>query len=130
MIETQNTPLSEEEKKLIYSLFDKHLITIGVLGLSIRLQGYKRIYLILSFFLCAYLMIFQSFSILICALPIVPMIIFSILYFVDMNIMIQRIVLIQKVLMSEYNFSRDLEFYLDVLQNYAKETNFFNFSKR
>jgi len=63
-------------------------------------------------------------------LPIAPMIIFSILYFVDMNIMIQRIVLIQKVLMSEYNFSRDLEFYLDVLQNYAKETNFFNFSKR
>lgn len=122
--------VSDSEKKLIFSLFDIHLITIGVLSFSLRIKGYKRIFLISSLSLISYFVFFCGYSVLLFALVVVPFILFWLLYILDLNLMVERLIVIQKNLVEEHNVIRELNVLLDLLQEYAKETNFFGFSKR
>jgi len=113
------------QRQKIHSLFREHLRSIGVVSISLRIRGFKKYYLIGFLLACTVLVFSQGFPLWIFAIPIIPIIIFWVLYIVDLNIMIQCLVDIQKRLIEDYNLVYDLNQLLDELQDYAKENNFF-----
>lgn len=120
--------ITNEELRIIYRLFRDHLKSIGIVSIVARTRGFKRYYTTFFFILSAFLVCFLNYPLWIFILPIIPLIIFWILYIVDLNIMIQCLVKIQKILIEENAIILDLNQLLDILQDYAKENDFFKVS--
>jgi hypothetical protein len=118
------------DRQVIHLLFEMKLRSIGVVSVAFAAKGLKRYYTIVFMVICSILIIKQSFPIWILAIPIIPLIIFWLLYIIDLNIMIQSLVDIQKTLIEEYNLAYDLNQLLDELQDYAKEKNLFKIGSR
>jgi hypothetical protein len=122
--------INSTDKQILRSLFDTKLRSIGVVSIALASKGFKRYYTIAFMITCGFLIATQGFPIWILAIPIIPLIIFWVLYIIDLNIMIQCLVDIQKILIEEYNLAYDLNQLLDELQDYAKENNFFKIGGR
>lgn len=117
--------IKTNEQEKIHNLFKEHLRSIGVVSVSLKTKGFKKYYTIAFLAISAYMIIAQGFPLWILVIPIIPIVVFWILYIVDLNIMIQCLVDIQKMLIEEHNLVYDLNQLLDELQDYAKENNFF-----
>jgi hypothetical protein len=122
--------INPHDKRILHLLFEMKLRSIGVVSIALASKGFKRYYTIAFMIVCAFLIIMKGFPIWILAIPIIPLIIFWVLYIVDLNIMIQCLVDIQKTLIEEYNLVYDLNQLLDELQDYAKEKNIFKIGGR
>lgn len=120
----------QKNQYIIHSLFREHLKSIGVVSIALRTKGFKRYYTIAFILTTAFLVLTQGYPIWIIILPIIPLIIFWVLYIVDLNIMIQCLVNIQKILIEKHNLAYDLNQLLDELHDYAKENNFFQIGSR
>ena len=118
------------DRQVIHLLFEMKLRSIGVVSMALASKGFKRYYTTVFMVICALLIIKQGFPIWILAIPILPLIIFWLLYIIDLNIMIQSLVDIQKILIEEYNLAYDLNQLLDELQDYAKEKKLFKIGSR
>lgn len=118
------------ERNIIYNLFKEHLRSIGVVSISLRIRGQKR-YFLIGFVLIALAFVFLGgYPFWIFLLPIIPLVVSWFLYIVDLNIMIQCLVKIQKILIEQHNLVYDLNQLLDELHEYAKENNFFQIGSR
>ena len=117
--------IKTNEQEKIHNLFKEHLRSIGVVSISLKTKGFKKYYTMAFLVVSAYMIIAQGFPLWILVIPIIPIVVFWILYIVDLNIMIQCLVDIQKMLIEEHNLVYDLNQLLDELQDYAKENNFF-----
>lgn len=118
------------DKQVVHLLFEMKLRSIGIVSIALASKGFKRYYTITFMATCAFLIVMEGFPIWILAIPIIPLIIFWVLYIVDLNIMIQSLVDIQKILIEEHNLAYDLNQLLDELQDYAKEKNLFKIGGR
>lgn len=116
--------------EIVYEQFDKNLKSIGVLSMSLKWDGWKRIYVMLTFIPLIAAIFIWNLPLFILTVPIVPLLFFYILYIVDLNIMVRCLVDIQKNLIDEHDLVYDLNQLLDILQDYAKETDFFQVGKR
>jgi hypothetical protein len=122
--------INTTDKQILRYLFDTKLRSIGIVSIALASKGFKRYYTIAFMITCGFLIVTQGFPIWILAIPIIPLIIFWVLYIIDLNIMIQCLVDIQKILIEEYNLAYDLNQLLDELQDYAKENNLFKIGGR
>lgn len=116
--------------EIVYEQFDKNLKSIGVLSMSLKWDGWKRIYLMLTFIPLIAAIFIWNLPLFILTVPVIPLLFFYILYIVDLNIMVRCLVDIQKNLIDDYDLVYDLNQLLDILQDYAKETDFFQVGKR
>lgn len=122
--------ISPQDKNILHYLFELKLRSIGIVSMAFASKGYKRYYTITFMIVCAFLIFIKGFPIWILTIPIIPLIIFWVLYIIDLNIMIQCLVDIQKTLIEDYNLVYDLNQLLDELQDYAKEKNLFKIGGR
>jgi hypothetical protein len=118
--------MKNDNRLIIYRLFDGHLKSIGVVSFAYKSKGLKRYYLSAFVLIFTFLVFAQGFPYWMLVIPFIPLIIFWILYIVDLNIMVQCLVKIQKILIEENGLVYDLNQLLDFLQDYAKENDFFN----
>jgi hypothetical protein len=117
-------------EEIVYQQFAKNLKSIGVLSMSLKYSGWKRIYLFLTFAPLLTAIFIYDLPLLLIAIPILPLLIFQLLYIIDLNIMVRCLVDIQKNLMDEHDLVLDIHQLLDYLQTYAKQTDFFQIGKR
>lgn len=118
------------ERNIIHNLFREHLRSIGVVSLAIKVRGKQRYFFTALLLIALFLAVICGYSMWIFLLPIIPFIASWVLYIVDLNIMIQCLVQIQKILIEQHNLVYDLNQLLDELQEYAKENNFFQIGSR
>ena len=118
------------DRNIIYNLFKEHLRSIGVVSIALRTRGQKRYFLIGFILVALPLILWGGFPLWIFLIAIIPLIASWVLYIVDLNIMIQCLVKIQKILIEQHNLVYDLNQLLDELHEYAKENNFFQIGSR
>ena len=118
------------ERNIIHKLFKEHLRSIGIVSIALRTRGLKRYFLIGFLLIALVFVLVGGYPIWIFILPIIPLIAAWVLYIVDLNIMIQCLVKIQKILIEQFNLVYDLNQLLDELHEYAKENNFFQIGSR
>ena len=121
---------TEEESEIVFSLFEKNLKSIGIVAFSFKINGIKRYFIFPIVLMSLFLFFAKGFSIWILLMPFVPIILLWMLYIIDLNIMVQSLVRIQKTLMREYNLVFDMNELFDFLQQYAESQDKFQIGRR
>jgi energy-coupling factor transporter transmembrane protein EcfT len=120
---------NEKDREIVFSLFKTNLKTIGVVSFSTKLKGLKRFFMTPIILLSLFFVFGKGYPMWWLLMPLVPMVMLWVFYIVDLNIMVQSLISIQKILISDYNLVYDMNQLFEYLQLYAEHNDYFKIGK-
>lgn len=117
--------MSNNEKNIVESLFRQHLRSIGVVSLGHTIKGKKRLYLFTSIVVCTMLVWFCEYSLWIFIVPLIPLFIYWLMYIIDLAVMIKSVMLIQRLMVYDYEIIIETDKLLEYLEDYVAKNNLY-----
>lgn len=111
---------TESENELIKEAIENNITTLGCVEFMLRIKPYKGRYLWMSSLLMLGLIFFYGLPLIAFFLPLVPILVINIIYFIDMNVVVWSITKAQNFLI-KHDIKIDWESMMEYTYQYYQQ---------